>query len=246
MTLHPVWYAMLVLLGLGVAGMAAGSRGKPKEVQRERLGKTISYGVIVSLLMWLALRGGLLMVAAGCAIVIAGAVELWRVAATDRSLRSYQVSAAILYLVLCAGFVHFLIYTGPSARAFVFLTVFCFDSFSQVAGQMFGKRPLAPKISPNKTVEGFLGGLVAVLAAEWLVSRWSHLSGWPLWSLLIACSSLAGDLAASHFKRRHGIKDFSNWVPYQGGFLDRFDSLIASGAAVSLANLAFQLWRAVR
>ena len=51
MTLHPVWYAMLVLLGLGVAGMAAGSRGKPKEVQRERLGKTISYGVIVSLLM---------------------------------------------------------------------------------------------------------------------------------------------------------------------------------------------------
>ena len=232
---------MLALLGLGIAGTAVGSRGKPAEVQLERRRKTLSYGLIVSLLMWLALRGGMLLVAAGCTIVITGAVELWRVACTDRLLRSYHLSAAIIYLCLCAGFVHFLIYAGPLASV-VFLTVFCFDSFSQVAGQIFGRRPLAPKISPNKTREGFLGGLAAALAGAWLGSHWSHLPVWPVWGLLIACSSLAGDLAASHFKRRHGVKDFSNWVPYQGGFLDRFDSLIAAGAACSLVLL---LWRAV-
>ena len=74
-----------------------------------------------------------------------------------------------------------------------------------------------------------------------MASRWSHLEAWAAWGALIAFSSLAGDLAASHFKRRHGLKDFSNWVPCQGGFLDRFDSLIAAGAAWSLASLLWHI-----
>ena len=104
-------------------------------------------------------------------------------------------------------------------------------------GQALGKRPLAPTISPNKTVEGFLGGMAAALIAGGVASRWAPLAFWPLKSLLIAFGGLAGDLAASHFKRRHRIKDFSNGIPYHGGFLDRVDSLITVGAACFYLSL---------
>lgn len=239
MRVHPVWYVMLVILALGIGGMAAGSRGKPADVQRERRRKTVSYCLIVSILMGLALYGGAVLVVVGSVIVAGGAIEIGRAASRahhDRSLRRFQTGAAALYVALSSGFLRLLISGSAESVVFVFLTVFCFDAFSQVTGQLFGRRRLCAPISPNKTMEGFVGGLVAAIAAAWIASHWSPVPPWPASGALIAFSSLAGDLAASYFKRRHGLKDFSGWIPYQGGFLDRFDSLIAAGAAWSAAS----------
>jgi phosphatidate cytidylyltransferase len=240
--IHPGWYWMLLMLLLGVAGMAFGSRRKPAAVQRARWLKSASYGLIVGALFWLALRGGAPIVAAGCLIVAGCTLELWRAAASPApndgpALRIYEAGACILFCLLAIGFLRFLRSTGAGETAFVFFVVFCFDAFSQVAGQIAGRRPLAPSISPNKTVEGLLGGLAAALLAGWIASHWSPITLWPATAALVAASSLAGDLAGSHFKRRHGLKDFSSWVPYQGGFLDRFGSLIASCAACCAAGL---------
>ena len=139
MTLHPVWYVLLVILGLGIAGMAIGSRGKPADVQRERWLKTLSFGAIVALLMFLAQRGDWLVAATGGAVAAGGAVELGRAMLGpprgDRALNGYRACAALLYLALCAGFLRFLLFASSSAIVFVFLAVFCFDAFSQVTGR---------------------------------------------------------------------------------------------------------------
>lgn len=223
--------------------MSIGSRSKPPDVQGERWLKTLSYIVIVTILVWLALRCDALLVGFGCLIVAGGAVELWRSAAASRAsdpaVRAFHAASVVVYCGIAVGFLAFLAQQRSAQILFLFFAVFCFDAFSQIIGQILGRHKLAPGISPNKTVEGFFGGVSAAVLAGWIASHWSTIPLWPFWSVVIALSSLAGDLAASHFKRRDGTKDFSNWIPYQGGVLDRFDSLIAAGAASWLFCSAF-------
>ncbi|MFN2336827.1 MAG: phosphatidate cytidylyltransferase, partial [Bacteroidales bacterium] len=120
---------------------------------------------------------------------------------------------------------------------FAFLILCIFDGFSQVTGQLFGKRKLFPKISPNKTVEGFIGGATFALLSG-LVFR-ELIPEIPLPEVLLLAAvvvlfAFAGDTTKSVYKRKYNVKDFSRLIPGHGGFLDRFDSLIAGGAGVAL------------
>jgi len=120
--------------------------------------------------------------------------------------------------------------------AFVYLVVATFDGFSQVAGNLFGRHLLARKISPSKTVEGTLGGLVLAAAVAVLLHPLVSLSaaqslaagGW------IVAAGFSGDLLASWVKRMSGVKDFGRILPGHGGVLDRFDSLLFAGPAALL------------
>lgn len=105
------------------------------------------------------------------------------------------------------------------------------DTGAYAAGLAFGKHPMAPRISPKKTWEGFAGaGVVAMLVAvgfAWL------LLGLPAWTgviigIVILGSATVGDLAESMIKRDLGIKDMSSWLPGHGGVLDRLDSILPS------------------
>ena len=124
----------------------------------------------------------------------------------------------------------------PEAFAFLFLAAAAGDGFAQVVGQWLGRRKLAPRVSPAKTVEGFLGGLCAAGSVAAFASTLVGLSPAHAASigLLTGVAGLVGDLAASWVKRRAGIKDYSGALPGQGGFLDRFDSLLGA--------LAFAGW----
>jgi len=109
------------------------------------------------------------------------------------------------------------------------LAVVAADSMAYVVGKAFGKRPLT-RISPNKTVEGALGGFVSCVGVT-LALAWSM--KWPLWLLtggtygtLIFFTSLFGDLTESLIKRDAGVKDSGTILPGHGGILDRFDSYI--------------------
>ena len=115
-----------------------------------------------------------------------------------------------------------------------FLTVTSFDAFSQIAGQLFGRHSIAPGISPNKTVEGLAGGIVmGILTCFCLRSFLDFAAGKSiLLGLLITGTAFVGDILASWYKRRCGVKDYSNLIPGHGGILDRFDSLISSGAII--------------
>lgn len=102
------------------------------------------------------------------------------------------------------------------------------DTGAYFTGVRFGRRPLAPRLSPKKTVEGSIGGLLAATAMS---LAWGIWVGLPWWHCLILGPVLGvlgqvGDLCESALKRDLGIKDFGTLLPGHGGILDRFDSLL--------------------
>jgi phosphatidate cytidylyltransferase len=103
---------------------------------------------------------------------------------------------------------------------FILLATAIYDGYSQLFGRIFGKVKLAKNISPNKTIAGAVGGFGACL-----VFGLTFKNTQPI-VFLLPPLALAGDLFASALKRKAGVKDFSNILPYQGGFLDRFDSYL--------------------
>lgn len=115
-----------------------------------------------------------------------------------------------------------------------FVAAFTSDAFALFAGMLFGKHKLAPSLSPKKTVEGAVGGLVGavvcVLVYAVVVNQIWHLTPnylvFALYGVLGSIISQLGDLSFSYIKREYGIKDYGNIFPGHGGVLDRFDSVI--------------------
>jgi phosphatidate cytidylyltransferase len=116
---------------------------------------------------------------------------------------------------------------GLSLLLWGFIVTWSTDIGAYFAGRRFGKRKLAPTISPGKTVEGLWGGMAAaaLFGAAWVLS--TDLS-WALIPLapLFAVAAQAGDLFESKMKRTAGIKDSGSWLPGHGGLLDRLDGLV--------------------
>lgn len=117
--------------------------------------------------------------------------------------------------------------------AFIVVTV-AVDTGAYVAGITLGKHPMAPRISPNKTWEGFGGAVLASVIAGVLVGLFMLGLDWwmgVVFGLLILATATIGDLGESMIKRDLGIKDMSSWLPGHGGVLDRLDSILLSVVA---------------
>lgn len=112
------------------------------------------------------------------------------------------------------------------------------DIGAYFAGRRFGRRKLAPAISPGKTVEGLYGGIVAatLIGGAWVLTNGLRL---PLLVLapILALAAQGGDLFESGMKRRAGVKDSGAWLPGHGGVLDRLDGLVP----VAVLTVAAQL-----
>lgn len=118
---------------------------------------------------------------------------------------------------------------ASSAILGVFILIWCSDTFAYLVGKNFGKTKLLERISPNKTVEGFFGGMIASFIASYVMAQYFTeltLTQWIVIAGLVSIFGVLGDLIESMFKRQAGIKDSSNMIPGHGGFLDRFDSVI--------------------
>ena len=114
------------------------------------------------------------------------------------------------------------------------LIVMSVDTGAYVSGLNFGKHPMAPKISPKKTWEGFAGAGVFAMIVGILLSIFMLNQPWwfgIIFGLVILATATLGDLGESHLKRTIGIKDMSNWLAGHGGFLDRLDSVLPSSLA---------------
>jgi phosphatidate cytidylyltransferase len=116
------------------------------------------------------------------------------------------------------------------------LIVWMADGGAYFAGKAFGRVKLAPAISPGKTWEGVIGGLILVAALATAVALWQDISVVTLvpFCIAVAAISVVGDLTVSMFKRTAGIKDSGSLFPGHGGVLDRIDSVAAAAPLFAL------------
>ncbi len=123
----------------------------------------------------------------------------------------------------------------------VFLSAWGNDTLAYCAGRLFGKHKMSPILSPKKTIEGAVGGVVGagLLGAIYgaIVQRLVVVSFNTIVGFAVICAvggliSIVGDLAASAIKRNYEIKDYSNLIPGHGGILDRFDSIIITAPII--------------
>lgn len=150
---------------------------------------------------------------------------------------------ALIYVPFLTSFAVLLV-AAPRGQWWVLaivVTVVSVDVGAFAAGVTMGRHKMTPRISPNKTWEGFAGaGVLAILAGVLLSVLALHQPWWVgvVLGLVILLTATTGDLTESLIKRNLGVKDMSSWIPGHGGFLDRLDSLLPSmlgGYGVALA-----------
>lgn len=122
---------------------------------------------------------------------------------------------------------------GPALLIWLLAAAAAADIGAYFAGRRFGRRKLAPRVSPAKTLEGAIGGAVAILAwgvvgAVYFDTAAPSLPGWLALVAVLFVASVTGDLFESAFKRARGVKDSGGLLPGHGGVLDRVDSVIAT------------------
>ena len=229
-------FCLLAFL-IGGAGLYGASRRSEPFIRRERWKKFITYFFLVHVVLLCALLGARVLALLGLLILLTGAFELYQVLHQIQKGRLFfRLGISVGYFFLALGLLLFFSLSTKELAIFVYLVVATFDGFSQVLGNLFGNHQLARKISPGKTVEGTLGGLIFAAVMALLLRPLIHLG---IAQTLAACAwiviaGLSGDLLASWVKRRCGVKDFGRTLPGHGGVLDRFDSLLLAGPAALL------------
>jgi phosphatidate cytidylyltransferase len=131
---------------------------------------------------------------------------------------------------------------GRLAAFTVLLAVFSADSAAYVAGKIFGRHRMAPVVSPGKTWEGFIAGTAVCVFVTWVsLYRTGFVDGWRSFVLggALALAAVVGDLFESAIKRDVGVKDSGRLLAGHGGFLDRLDALLFSGAVAYYVIAAF-------
>ena len=118
---------------------------------------------------------------------------------------------------------------NPKIIIGIFILIWTNDTFAYIVGKSIGKNKLLEKISPKKTIEGFVGGVVFAVLAGYLISKYYTESStfiWVIIALIAGVFGTIGDLIESKFKRIAGVKDSGKIMPGHGGILDRLDSVI--------------------
>lgn len=149
-------------------------------------------------------------------------------------LTTFYISSAFVFLILIANFNNVF---SPKLLLGSFIIVWVNDSFAYLVGKNFGKQKLFPSISPKKTVEGFLGGLLFSCIASYFIWTYTNtltFNNWLILAVIISVIGTIGDLIESKFKRQANVKDSGVIMPGHGGLLDRFDSIIFAAPFIYL------------
>ena len=233
---------LFALFAIGAVAIHIISRKKEKSTKISAWKKFFVYFFVIYAIFLSILYVPKLFIAICLLVALIGAFEIVRL-----QLKSQQRLAwgkfCIYFLIYIVLAVLFLLFAFEKNVGMQLLTVFAvctFDAFSQLSGQLFGKRKIAPRISPNKTLGGLIGGTCSALILGVIVNNSEF--GIITVIILILCvvaASFAGDLLASYVKRQYAVKDYSALLPGHGGILDRFDSLIVASAVMFLLKIIY-------
>jgi phosphatidate cytidylyltransferase len=240
----PWLYLVLSAVGLQIAWEWSGLMSMTAQ-RSLRLAYVAAAGGVLAIVWWMPTQYRLL---------LWGAATLWWLVAISllpgfpENLQRHPIPKLVMALVgllLIAATLIALVSlhaqtNGALKLLFLLFLIFAADTGAYLAGRNFGKHKLAPNVSPGKTIEGAIGGLLLCAAwgliagaAVFQVNDQALLS-LVLLSLLVAALSIVGDLTESMFKRVAGLKDSGNILPGHGGILDRVDSLLAAAPAMIL------------
>lgn len=227
-----LFIASILLLFFGIGSLVTRYLNKQSQAQQanERWLKLVLYFLIL-IVVFSSIYFELTVPLAIC-IGIIGLYEIVEAHSFSNKRVIFLCFSVFIYLTILFAFIKFSNKTLTENVCFVYFTVVTFDGFSQLTGQLFGKRKLVPQISPNKTFEGLIGGLILTTSTSLFFFQYIHFSivQTLVTAIFICCAALIGDLLASLLKRKYQIKDYSKLIPGHGGILDRFDSFIFSGA----------------
>jgi len=222
------WHALTLLLV--VLGALAS-----REIARALLPAGITRRALPFITAGLVAAGGWLKPQAFLNVWLAAMLALAAASALIGPLERLQRRVAALaggaiYLPLCLAAYLWLWQTDDTGfrAVFLYLIVAANDAFAKITGQLLGRRPLAPRISPAKTWGGAAGGILFAAVVGTALSQtvgWSYALGAAM-GMVIGLAGLIGDLTASGWKRALRLKDFSGLLGAHGGVLDRFDALI--------------------
>jgi phosphatidate cytidylyltransferase len=181
-------------------------------------GLAVSTGLIIPILMFLLLL----------------------ISQKDFIKRSTSAVFSVFYLAVLGGFILLLANNPDGGERILALVILiaCNDTFAYFAGIIFGKHKMAPSISPKKSWEGLIGGLIASLIGGALIFHYTFDVAWYVGSaigLMTVVTATCGDLIESAIKRDLAIKDMSNLLPGHGGIMDRLDSALFTAPAVWFA-----------
>ena len=235
---------ILVYFVLGTAGIWYVNRKKEKPTAQKAWTKHFTYFIIVNILFFTIAFSVKVFHFIAVAIILVGFLELIKLFREARYRHKVFFSVSLVILAFISAGFYFFSRMDQGLIMFSFLILCIFDGFSQVTGQILGRRKLFTKVSPNKTVEGLMGGIIIAVLSTFLFRQLIPGVKFPvamLLAMVVALCAFAGDTAKSIYKRKYNVKDFSNLIPGHGGFLDRFDSLIVGGAGVALLGLFVNL-----
>lgn len=228
-----ILYIFGLVLGITLMLMPAGAIWGP-----ESLNQYLVTGLTVGAVWWC--------VAFILVIRYPGSATLWKSSKVIKSLFGLLTLLPFFWglVVLRSLNMHHEFYFGAELLMYVFLLVWAADSGAYFVGRQFGKHKLAPNVSPGKTIEGLVGGvlcaaIVAFFGSQFFAIPADKLILFFVVSIVTTLASALGDLTESIFKREAGLKDSSNLLPGHGGILDRIDSLTA---AVPVFTLMYIYW----
>jgi len=235
-TTSPYPMLVLMIIAAGVAGYEW-FKLMPHESESVKKIKAIGFGVLTAFFSGLALYFNDLALILWSASLLTWLCSLHWVKNYPNYDGWYNVTLNVVGLVLISAAITAILYVwnqSPWWLMYLFLLVWGADSGAYFVGRKLGKRKLAPNVSPNKSIEGLIGGIITVAIVIIIVQSTlleltlsQHILFLVL-SILTVFSSVLGDLFESMIKRRAGIKDSGSILPGHGGVLDRIDSLLAA------------------
>ncbi|HEY5124670.1 MAG TPA: phosphatidate cytidylyltransferase [Ignavibacteria bacterium] len=234
---------IVVLFVIGGLGFLIINRKLSPAGKKENWIKYFTYLLIVIIVLGSILINKKIFVGLIICISSVGIMEMMLIgkkSEVDHSVnRIILISLSVFSILLFFFFLFVLL--PETIIAYTYIIVLVFDGASQVIGQLAGKNKIVPEISPNKTWEGFIGGMIIAIITSVLLHKSGGftISQSLIFGLIVCLSSFAGDLLASRFKRILGAKNFSNILPGQGGMFDRFDSFLSSGAMIGLLGIPY-------
>ena len=230
------WILFFTLLAVSLIGMR--ELYKVMKVSDEHVTVLELVGYLGAVLYYIAMRADFGNYGT-MAIIISMILVLFVYVFGYPKYRAEQVMAAFFGVVYVAVMLSFIYLTRnlPDGKFLVWLIFLCSwgcDTCAYCVGMLIGKHKMAPVLSPKKSIEGAVGGVVgaALLGVIYAAATQGKMAEYALICAVGALISMVGDLAASAIKRNQNIKDYGKLIPGHGGILDRFDSVIITAPVI--------------